>query len=182
MKPLNLLFSLMNSFAFDSLDPSECVDVTEAKPYMVFKVVYKSEGKDLLTLGWQKVDAFQKETRNTRTIWAPREFSALVPLHTGKVAYNILDYSLVHDSKDSAQGCSNIQLTIYDVWRERHRQRNSQIKRERFEEPCFLCVPWVPFNSSTVLPYPVSVNHPFDLYVSALHYIPDNATITKEAL
>ncbi|XP_025065844.1 uncharacterized protein LOC102382846 [Alligator sinensis] len=172
-------FQFDESFAFDSLDPSEFVDVTEAKPYMVFKVVYKSEGKDSLTLGWQKVDAFQQETRNTRTIWAPREFSALVPLHTGKVAYNILDYSLVHDSKDSAQGSSNIQLTIYDVWKERHRQRNSQVKRERFEEPCFLCVPWVPFNSSTVLPNPVSVNHPFDLYVDALHYIPDNATITK---
>ncbi|XP_067422127.1 uncharacterized protein [Emydura macquarii macquarii] len=167
------------TFAFDSLDPSEFIDMTEAKPYILLKVVYKSKDKDSLTLGWQKVDVFQKETTNTRAIWRPKAFSTLVPLHPGKVPYNIMDYTLKHISKDLTQGHSNIQLTVYDTSKEKHRQRNSQMRRKRLQESVFLYAPWIPYNSSTALPDPTSLNCPFVLYIDALHYIPDNATITK---
>ncbi|XP_072099740.1 uncharacterized protein [Mobula birostris] len=42
-----------------------------------------------------------------------------------------------------------------------------------------LTVPWVAHNPSVALPDPARVNEPFDLYIDAIRYIPDNATITK---
>ncbi|XP_073171299.1 uncharacterized protein [Lepidochelys kempii] len=153
--------------------------MAEAKPYIVLKVVYKSKGKDSLTLGWQMVDVFQQETTNIGAIWIPKEFSTLVPLHPGKLPYNVMDYTLKHGSKDLVQGHSNIRLSVYDTSKERCTQRNSQMRRKRLQESDFLYVPWIPYNSSTILPSPTSLNCPFDLYIDALCYIPDNATITK---
>ncbi|XP_030392363.1 uncharacterized protein LOC115636428 isoform X3 [Gopherus evgoodei] len=167
------------TFAFDCLDPSEFINMAEAKPYIVLKVVYKSKGKDSLTLGWQMVDIFQQETTNIRAIWTPKKFSIVVPLHPGKLPYNIMDYTLKHVSKDLAQGHSNIQLIVCDTSKERNRQRNNQMRRISLQESDFLYVPWIPYNSAPILPSPTSLNCPFDLYIDALHYIPDNATITK---
>ncbi|CAM5104546.1 unnamed protein product, partial [Natator depressus] len=90
------------TFAFDSLDPSEFINMAEAKPYIVLKVVYKSKGKDSLTLGWQMVDVFQQETTNIGAIWIPKVFSTLVPLHPGKLPYNVMDYTLKHVSKGNS--------------------------------------------------------------------------------
>ncbi|XP_032640817.2 uncharacterized protein LOC116827407 [Chelonoidis abingdonii] len=82
--------------------------MAEAKPYIVLKVVYKSKGKDSLTLGWQMVDVFQQETTNIRAIWTPKEFSTVVPLHPEKLPYNIMDYTLKH--------VSNVTLDHLEGW------------------------------------------------------------------
>ncbi|XP_039363697.1 uncharacterized protein LOC120387279 isoform X3 [Mauremys reevesii] len=167
-----------------------CSKTSSFKPSLLQKTKGKTAKKsetteftvrfnDSLTLGWQMVDVFQQESTNIRAIWTPKEFSTLVPLHPGKLPYNIMGYTFKHVSKDLAQAHSNIQLTVCDTSKERNRQRNNQMRRKRLQESDFLYVPWIPYNSSTILPRPTSLNCPFDLYIDALHYIPDNATITK---
>ncbi|XP_066492564.1 uncharacterized protein [Tiliqua scincoides] len=170
------------SFVFDCLDPTAFVDVMDAKPYLLLKVECSRNGKEPLTLGWQKVDAFQPKTEGFRMIWSPREFSTLVPLNSVEVFDRIMEYPFRLLPQEFAGGHSTIQLTVYDIVKEKCRLRNEQVKRERltkFQELSFLYAPWVPHNPSFVLPKPPRVNQPFDLYIDALHYIPDNATITK---
>ncbi|XP_061460781.1 uncharacterized protein LOC133374207 [Rhineura floridana] len=90
-----------------------------------------------------------------------------------------MEYPFRQLPKDFAKGHSSIQLTVYDVANERQRLQSYQARKERFQGPSFLYPPWVPHDPSAVLPNPPTVNQPFDLYIDALHYIPDNATITK---
>ncbi|XP_063312332.1 uncharacterized protein LOC134611909 [Pelobates fuscus] len=49
---------------------------------------------------------------------------------------------------------------------------------ENEEEPLSLPF-WVQHNDSTLLPTPTTVEQSFDLYIDALHYIPDNASVIK---
>ncbi|XP_050784765.1 uncharacterized protein LOC127037293 [Gopherus flavomarginatus] len=110
-----------------------CSKTSSFKPSLLQKTKGKTEKKsettefivqfnDSLTLGWQMVDIFQQETTNIRAIWTPKEFSTVVPLHPGKLPYNIMDYTLKHVSKDLAQGHSNIQLIVCDTSKERNRE------------------------------------------------------------
>lgn len=154
----------------------------DAKPYLLLKVECSLGGKEPLTLGWQKVDAFEPKTEGFRKIWTPKEFSALVPLNPEEVPNSIMEYPFRLLPQEFAEGHSTIQLTVYDIVKEKHRLRNGQVKRERstrLQEPSLLDSHWIPHNPSFVLPKPSRVNQPFDLYIDALHYIPDNATITK---
>nr|XP_028563491.1 uncharacterized protein LOC114585224 isoform X1 [Podarcis muralis]XP_028563493.1 uncharacterized protein LOC114585224 isoform X1 [Podarcis muralis] len=167
------------SFAFDSLDPTAFVGVQDAKPYILLKVTYSPKGTDSLALGWQKVDVFQQETTGSGMIWAPREFSPCVPLNPGEVPDAIMECPFRELPKDFAEGHSTIQLTVYDVANERRRLQSHRLREERLQGPSFLYAPWVPHDPSITLPSPPRISQPFDLYIDALHYIPDNATITK---
>nr|XP_033778362.1 uncharacterized protein LOC117349253 [Geotrypetes seraphini] len=177
------------TWTFNTLDPSEFTDVahTDVNPYMVLAVIYSREANDSLTLGWAKVEAFKEEPIVTRGAWSPRETTLHLLLHPGKEPYNIIDdnigYSIKgrHLYEESSLTLSNIHLTVFDPLKEEERETSTQMRDERVldQELPFPYAFWIPHNESTFLPYSTPVNHPFDLYIDALHYIPDNATITK---
>ncbi|KAM4701987.1 uncharacterized protein O3C94_002907 [Discoglossus pictus] len=143
-------------------------------------MVLVSTAENPLTLGWIKVYAFEQEDSSTQEVWKPRELSELFSLQPG----NYPD-----DNNESAPGISRsglhpstIVLTICDPTREKQGRETNLVKENRGrKEDTLTPLPhlWVQHNESTVLPSPTSLNQCFDLYIDALHFIPDNSTITK---
>ncbi|XP_030077987.1 uncharacterized protein LOC115482380 [Microcaecilia unicolor] len=188
-KATAMTLNFNETWTFNTLDPSEFTDVapTDANPFMVLTVIYSRGANDSLTLGWTKVEAFKEETIVTRGAWAPRETTLHLLLHPGKEPYNIVDHSIgysikgSHPHEESSLSLSNVHLTVFDPLKEEERERSTQVRDERGldQELPFPYASWIPHNDLTVLPDSTRVDHPFDLYIDALHYIPDNATITK---
>ncbi|XP_041096804.1 uncharacterized protein LOC121308457 [Polyodon spathula] len=173
-----------DTFVFDSLDPSEFreVDPSEDKPVLVMKLLYSAAGFTPVTLGWVKVDIFQEEKTAARTLWAPNEISTYIQMQAGRVPEYITDQIPVPSTTEPVQQGSGIRVTVYDPAKKLHRQRDSPVQEERVvpqEESRFLYPPWVPHSPTAAVPQQASVSQPVDLYIDAVHYIPDNATIIK---
>ncbi|XP_067823996.1 uncharacterized protein [Heptranchias perlo] len=173
------------NFEFELIDPSEfkVMNPTEDQPCVIISLLYCPTVKDFgpVPLGWIKVDPFHQETTATRLVWAPHPQSLVIVLYPGKVPDNITDGAPAHSSTELVHQGSEITLTAYDPYLENRRQRDQETEGERFlsSDERFLTVPWVAHNSAVALPHPAMVNEPFDLYLDAIRYIPDNATITK---
>ncbi|XP_029470461.1 uncharacterized protein LOC115098197 isoform X3 [Rhinatrema bivittatum] len=188
-KATDLTLKFNETWTFNTLDPSEFIDVadTDTNPFVILTVLYNHGANDSLTLGWAKVDAFKEETIATRGIWAPRETTLHLLLNPGKKPYNIIDHTTGYSRKgnhpyeEASQSLSDIQLTIYDPLKDERTERSPQERHERVidQERHFPYGSWVPHNELTILPDCTPVSHPFDLYIDALHCLPDNATITK---
>ncbi|XP_053311919.1 uncharacterized protein LOC128473690 [Spea bombifrons] len=165
-------------YEFNSVDPSNYLNGTDfnTQPFIVLQAVYTNGERDLLTLGWTQVEAFEEQTINMQNVWKPQHTSLSLSLHPGRDPDNVTE---------KIPGChmSSIQLTVYDPTKETQTTTgvlNRVKQNERNAEPMFLSMPsWVQHNKSTMLPSPTSLQQAFDLYVDGLHYIPDNATITK---
>ncbi|KAM8977375.1 uncharacterized protein RCH25_043834 [Pelodytes ibericus] len=160
-------------FEFDLMDPSDCVSATKsgAEPFILLRAVYSDGKKDIIPLGWTKVELFEKETTSSHEVWKPRDSSVLLSLHHGMDPGSI---------NTPGSHMSNIQLTVYNPGKESETKIKSLGKADRNNKEEILPMPlWIKHSESTVLPSPTSFSQAFDLYIDALHYIPDNATITK---
>ncbi|KAE8624768.1 hypothetical protein XENTR_v10006040 [Xenopus tropicalis] len=167
-------------FSFDSLDPSDYMDHTEgsAQPYILLKAVYSTGERDSFTLGWVKINAFEHETSSSQEVWRPREFSDVFLLSHERYTHSFDEGTPVSNTQGSNE--SSIEFTIYDPAKESARNTMSRTKISGEEEHISSFVPfWVPHNGSTILPSPTTVKQSFDLYIDALHYVPDNSTVTK---
>uniref|UniRef100_UPI00398E776E uncharacterized protein isoform X2 n=1 Tax=Pristiophorus japonicus TaxID=55135 RepID=UPI00398E776E len=174
-----------DSFEFESVDPSEfkLLNPTEDRPHVIIRLLYCPTVKDFgpVPLGWIKVDPFHQETTATRLVWAAHPLSSVFVLYPGKVPDNISDGAPAYSSTELVQQGSEIALAAYDPSLEQQGQRDQETERERSlssAEP-LPALPWVARNPAVALPHPTMVNEPFDLYIDAIRYIPDNATITK---
>ncbi|XP_078535949.1 uncharacterized protein LOC144822378 isoform X2 [Lissotriton helveticus] len=180
----NTLLTLQfpDSCKFDSLDPSEFTDVedpgADAVPFIVLRILYNHMETELLTLGWVKVDSFQRDPAGIPGVWAPREFSLHFPVCPGKEPVNMIAPKADQTSEEQPLGLSLVQLSVYDPLKE------SAIEEEE-ETPSDVVLPhpndddWVPHSDVTLLPDPTPQDQPFDLYIDAIRYIPDSATIIK---
>ncbi|XP_018102319.1 uncharacterized protein LOC108708284 isoform X2 [Xenopus laevis] len=176
----SFIIKFKDLFNFESLDPSDYMDNTNgsAQPYILLKAVYSSGERDPFTLGWVKINAFEQEDSSTQEIWLPREFSNVFLLHSERYSFD----ESTPVSNTSGSNDSSIEFTIYDPAKEIQSLKNttSRGKSRDEEEHILSIIPfWVPHNVSTILPPPTTVQQSFDLYIDALHYVPDNATITK---
>ncbi|XP_067866099.1 uncharacterized protein [Heterodontus francisci] len=154
---------------------------TTSKDAEVTEVTLKFDDLGPVPLGWIKVDAFHQEITATRLVWASRPQSLAILLYPGKAPDNITDGSPAYSSTELVQQGSEITLAAYDPSLEKQRQRDQETEGERLlsSDKRFLTLPWVAHNLAVALPHPTMVNEPFDLYIDAIRYIPDNATITK---
>ncbi|XP_069077691.1 uncharacterized protein [Pleurodeles waltl] len=173
-------------WTFDSLDPSEFTDAADtgldAVPFIVLRILYNYMESELLTLGWVKVDSFQKDPAGIPGIWAPREFSLLFPVCPGKEPVNMIAPKANHTPEEQPRGLSLVQLTVYDPLKKSATDADSVVTEETTSNvglPHLEDDAWVPHSDATVLPDPTPPDHPFDLYIDAIRYIPDSATIIK---
>ncbi|XP_072326028.1 uncharacterized protein [Scyliorhinus torazame] len=172
-------------FEFESLDTSKfsVVNPIEDRPYFIIRLLYSPTVKDLgaVPLGWIKVDPFHQETKAARLEWAYHPQSLVVALYPGKAPGNTIDGAPANSRTELVQQGSEITLAIYDPSLEKQRQRDQETKGERHlsSDGHFLTASWVAHNPVVALPHPTMLNEPFDLYIDAIRYIPDNATITK---
>ncbi|XP_063810104.1 uncharacterized protein LOC135031779 isoform X2 [Pseudophryne corroboree] len=178
----NLFLMQFNDlFEFDSIDLSEYSNYTKSgeMPFLLIEAIYNDGERAPKPLGWTKVSAFEQETRSTRDVWKPREFSSLISLHPGKEPDN--NNESPPGSSTSGSHDSSIELTVYDPTKEyQHRISNVTVEKRNVTEMTPSSIPpWVQHNEFTSLPHPSTLQEPFDLYIDTLHYIPDCATITK---
>ncbi|KAM5180677.1 uncharacterized protein ACMZJ9_001197 [Mantella aurantiaca] len=170
------LMQFNDKFEYESTSLSDYINHTESteKPFLLMEVLYWANERAPQTLGWEKVDAFEREAMSTQEIWKPRELSLLLPLHLEKEPDNINE-----DTPGSHE--STIGLTVYDPTKVSHGKIiNKEEYSRKTEDHRLAPVPhFVPHNNSTFLPDSTTLQEPFDLYIDALHYIPDCATITK---
>ncbi|XP_075053847.1 uncharacterized protein LOC142139886 [Mixophyes fleayi] len=177
-----ILFHLQfnDLFEFESIDLSDYTNDTESgsKPFLLIKAIYNDGERAPQALGWTNVSAFEQDTRSTQEVWKPREFSSLLSLHPGKEPDSINE-STPGISRSGSHD-SSITLTVYDPTKEnQNRINNLTVEKRNVTEFNLSIPPWVQHNESTSLPHPSDLQEPFDLYIDALHYIPDCATITK---
>ncbi|XP_059511394.1 uncharacterized protein LOC125464605 isoform X3 [Stegostoma tigrinum] len=172
-------------FEFELLDPSifKVTDPTEDQPYMIIRLLYSPNVKDFggVTMGWVKLHTFYQKTKATRLVWASNPQCLVTALHPGKPPDNVLEGDSPCSYTELVQQGSEITLAIYDPFLEKQRQKAQKTDGERVlsSDEYFLSRPWVAHNPAIALPHPTMVNEPFDLYIDAIRYIPDNATITK---
>ncbi|XP_043574048.1 uncharacterized protein LOC122563897 isoform X1 [Chiloscyllium plagiosum] len=172
-------------FEFELLDTSKfkVTDPTEDQPFLIIRLLYSPNVKDFgpMAMGWVKVDTFYQETKATRLLWGSNPQSLVTALNSGKPPDNIADGDPPCNYTKLVQQGSEITLATYDPSLEKQRQRDQKTEGERVlkSDEHFLTAPWVAHNQAIALPYPTMVNEPFDLYIDAIRYIPDNATITK---
>ncbi|XP_066552368.1 uncharacterized protein LOC136718517 [Amia ocellicauda] len=172
-------------FLFDSLDPSEFreIDPLRDKPAVVIKVVYSPNvnGFSPVTLGWVRADLLREEKAGLRTLWAPGEFTAHLPLRAGPVPEPLSDQGSANNLIEPLQRGSDIQVTVYDPFKDGRRQVASPawVQSSLPEEPSEQNAPWVPHNPALAVVHQATARQPFDLYIDSVHNIPDNATIVK---
>ncbi|XP_059829625.1 uncharacterized protein LOC132396137 isoform X4 [Hypanus sabinus] len=194
-----------DKFEFESFDPSKLkVTNSTGQPYVFIKLLHCPTMEDLGTIlmGWIKIDLFHQETTVSGFVWVSQPQFLDIILHPGKLPDNIIDEDPSYCNSELIQQGSKITLTVYDPFLETQRHHDQQAEgnndssrckkeeeeRGRFEKGSLrssssddhiLTVPWVAHNPAVALPDPARANEPFDLYIDAIHYIPDNATITK---
>ncbi|XP_069767822.1 uncharacterized protein [Narcine bancroftii] len=171
-------------FEFESLDPSKFkVMNATGRPYIVTKLLYCPTVKDFIpiSLGWVTIDLFHQKTTASGLVWAPQPQSVGIILHPGKVPDNIIAGAPSYCNSEHIQQGSEITLTAYDPLLEKQKHQDQQTEGEKLlsSDEHILTVPWIAHNPAVELPVPTMVNEPFDLYIDAIQYIPDNATITK---
>ncbi|KAG7471299.1 hypothetical protein MATL_G00123060 [Megalops atlanticus] len=171
---------------FDSLDLSDFREACSVKdtPAVIFEVVHSSDGNGLapVTLGWARADLLVEQRAGSRSVLAPVELTSHVPILPGLVQDLPLGCSPSHSSTGLLLRGSEIHVTSFNPAKETHGPESSQSKTECLpssEEPPFLYPPWVPHDPTLAVPHTATVHHPLDLYIDALHYIPDSATIVK---
>ncbi|XP_072263573.1 uncharacterized protein [Pyxicephalus adspersus] len=175
------LVKFNDNFEFELLDLSNYISQTESKekPFLLLEVAYLAKENAPQALGWEKADAFEKEAMSTQEIWKPREFSSLLSLHPVKKP-DIVNESTPGINRSGPHELT-IELTVYDPTRiPQHKIINREEYSRKTEDYNQTPVPhWVAHNESTLLPHSTTLQEPFDLYIDALHYIPDCAIITK---
>ncbi|XP_032902259.1 uncharacterized protein LOC116989141 [Amblyraja radiata] len=171
-------------FEFESLDLSEFkVTNSAGQPYVVIKAVYCPTMKDFgpIPIGWVKVDLFHQETTPSGLVWAPQPQSLGIILYPGNVPDNIIDGAPPYCNSEHVQQGSEITLIAYDPFleKQKHQDQETEEKKSLPSDEHIRTVSWVAHNPTVELPDASMVNEPFDLYIDAIRYIPDNATITK---
>ncbi|KAG9492735.1 hypothetical protein GDO78_000957 [Eleutherodactylus coqui] len=165
----SFLLKFNDLYEFESIDLSDYANYTESgvKPFLLIKAFYTDGEKGAHTLGWAKVDAFEQEARSSQLIWKPREFSSLLSFHPGKEPDNTNECT--SSISGSGTNDSSIAFTVYDPTKDYRSRKDDHLR-----------IPaWVKHSESNVLPHPTTIQEPFNLYIDALHYIPDCATIVK---
>ncbi|XP_044141558.1 uncharacterized protein LOC122931550 [Bufo gargarizans] len=128
------------------------------------------------TLGWTKVDAFEQESGSRHLTWKPVELSSLLSFHPGKEPDNINECT--SSISGSGSNHSSIEFTVYDPTKD-YKSSNNHMEVQSRKDNLFPVPAWVKHNESSALPHPTTIQEPFNLYIDAVHYIPDCATIVK---
>ncbi|KAI1893536.1 hypothetical protein AGOR_G00124740 [Albula goreensis] len=167
----------------DSLDLSNCRETLSKKdrPTLLFEVMYspdRNNGLAPVKLGWARAELFVEQRTGPRTVWAPTGLTSSVPLLPGQVLGSPLGHTRSPGLTGLLQRGSEIQVTAFDLTREAQKTTKTDGSKSSEESP-FLHVPWIPHNPSLTVSQHSTVQHPFDLYVDTVHYVPDNATIIK---
>ncbi|XP_068124854.1 uncharacterized protein [Hyperolius riggenbachi] len=176
-----MLLQFDDKFEFESKDLSDYTNYKESRerPFLLLQALHISGEIAPQAIGWTKVDAFEKEEKSTQEIWKPREFSSRLSLHPGKEPDNINESTSGISKAGSYE--PTIGFTVYDPTKDYgYKSINSSKDNTNTEEhDLSLIPPWVQHDETTLLPYSTTQDECFDLYIDALHFIPDCATITK---